>query len=425
MTPIDWQLEWLHGRSLGRLTMSIQGHCITEHEDFLDEHRVKPALIIDPLPLAEWLMANWWRLRWEGEASRETRHDWRMSHCLAAASGGVPWPTACFSSDGESIYCQARPTEGQLASLRFLNAVESWVPASAFEGAVDTILAQTLEQVDQDHALHQLWHQLQEERSSWQASAWRRLEARMGYDPDMAPEWLMERLIDMSQKIGMQAVEEVASESLDNPVARIQEMQQELQHSPLRMRHCGKELSQDTGATPAGYDVPWKRAERVARSVRQQLGIGNEPISNQRLSEYLEIPGSVLESQYSTQSWGGGLRDSDGVHFQLSAGRETSRRFSVARLLGDHLDTPESETLLPITKAKTARQKFQRAFAQELLCPIQGLVEWLDTEAPDEEQIENAADFFHVSPMVVEHTLENKLVVSGERTHHSLLTTHP
>jgi hypothetical protein len=85
----------------------------------------------------------------------------------------------------------------------------------------------------------------------------------------------------------------------------------------------------------------------------------------------------------------------------------TTRRFAACRLLGDNLGFANQEKLLPATHAKTARQKFQRAFAQEFLCPIDALLEKIQTTEPNEDDITEAAGHFHVSPLLVKTTLVN------------------
>ena len=86
----------------------------------------------------------------------------------------------------------------------------------------------------------------------------------------------------------------------------------------------------------------------------------------------------------------------------------TSRRFSSCRLLGDHLYQSDDGRLIPATNAKTSRQQFQRAFAQEFLCPFDALLEKIQTDQPDEEDIAEAAAHFDVSPLMVRTTLVNK-----------------
>jgi len=54
----------------------------------------------------------------------------------------------------------------------------------------------------------------------------------------------------------------------------------------------------------------------------------------------------------------------------------------------------------------TARQKFQRAFAAEFLCPIRSLIGFLDDDF-SESAIEDAASHFSVSERTVESLLMN------------------
>jgi hypothetical protein len=88
--------------------------------------------------------------------------------------------------------------------------------------------------------------------------------------------------------------------------------------------------------------------------------------------------------------------------------RNTGRRFAIGRLLGDHCSFACCEDLIPETNVKTSRQQFQRAFAQEFLCPFDSLLEKIQTTTPDEEDIIEAAGHFEVSPLMVTTTLVNK-----------------
>ena len=68
-----------------------------------------------------------------------------------------------------------------------------------------------------------------------------------------------------------------------------------------------------------------------------------------------------------------GFRNGDPNSFSvfLRGPIPASRRFALLRLVGDHLTAPRDDKLLPAARyAKTQRQKFQRAFAQEFLVPI-------------------------------------------------------
>ncbi|HUF09983.1 MAG TPA: hypothetical protein VMO47_11720 [Rhodothermales bacterium] len=78
------------------------------------------------------------------------------------------------------------------------------------------------------------------------------------------------------------------------------------------------------------------------------------------------------------------------------------------------------DVVLPVTDAHTARQKFQRAFAAELLCPFDevraSIGNWtrsMQENIPD-ERIEKIADRYDVSPLLVMTQLANKEIVERE-----------
>lgn len=67
-----------------------------------------------------------------------------------------------------------------------------------------------------------------------------------------------------------------------------------------------------------------------------------------------------------------------------------------------------------MSRASTDRQKFQRAFAQSLLCPIDDLLNHVDPDSPTEKQIQRAAGYYHVSKKVVRTVLVNKGFIPRE-----------
>ena len=85
---------------------------------------------------------------------------------------------------------------------------------------------------------------------------------------------------------------------------------------------------------------------------------------------------------------------------------QAGRRFEAAGLLGDALVVDAGERLRPATTAATYRQKMQRAFAAEFLCPIESLMDYLNADFSDEAQ-QQAAQRFKVSPLAVASQLAN------------------
>lgn len=77
-------------------------------------------------------------------------------------------------------------------------------------------------------------------------------------------------------------------------------------------------------------------------------------------------------------------------------------------MIGCAIASSEAEHFLPVTTSATALQKFERAFAQELLCPWDALDAFTDEHGMDEEGIAEAAEYFQVSEWLVLTTLVNR-----------------
>ena len=96
------------------------------------------------------------------------------------------------------------------------------------------------------------------------------------------------------------------------------------------------------------------------------------------------------------------------LDFYINKVHPNSRRFAFGGSSVTSLTVTNGGRLIPATDAATARQQFQRAFAQEFLCPFDALLEKINTDQPDDDDIQAAADHFMVSPRVVATVLVNR-----------------
>jgi hypothetical protein len=99
----------------------------------------------------------------------------------------------------------------------------------------------------------------------------------------------------------------------------------------------------------------------------------------------------------------------------LRAKSETGRRFTLARVLGDRLTAGGAGRLFPATRAHTYRQKLQRSFAAELLCPFDALVQFLDNDLSEEAR-DDAAAYFAVSGAGSANDPRQSQIVGPRRT---------
>lgn len=377
--------------------------------------------------LATWFAVNWWRLRWEpepGDWINDT--DWRIAHSVAAAGGGYIWPNVIFASNGESlaVTSHTRSVPAPFEPVRYLNAIATHITAAEFERKVDAFLAGVLSRMDSlgihDDNLPALWSEVVMERRDPGCSRRRKLEALCGYDPDEAPEEMLAALIEDKFRFGESALEEVAAEGRHSS-AKMLEPILDLARSQAKPARGGFRGTLPDLNVKRRHDAkvpPWKQAAKLAHLARSKWGLTpTQPIANKALADLLGTKETIFTNRTpSPTSLPIALRTNTNgsVDLYFNSKWSTSRRFSASRLIGDHLHCARDERLLPATKASTARQQFQRAFAQEFLCPFDALVDKIQTDQPDEDDIETAADHFGVSPLMVQTTLVNKCEIGRE-----------
>ena len=420
------EFDWLDrdtGNELDRalaasIGMAVGDEYITRLDD-LGAKTVRNRILASAWHLANWFVANWWRLRWEPAPAKWWEDvDWRMAHCLAAAGGGFVWPNAIFASDGDSMEIAAKPKSkgARFEPVRYISNVQAWITAGEFEQKVDVFMESVLSRMQslnlRDECLPSLWAEILKERSDADISQQRKLEAMAGFDPDQAPVKLLEDLLEDQDDLGKGALAEVAAEArqaTDDALRVIRE----LGRSRSRPKPGGFRARVAELPMAAATDVerrPWQKAADLARHARKHWGLGDKPIRNHALADILGSTAAVFSDASTVESpmslgIRAGTSDTFDVYFNSSS--TTTRRFAASRLLGDFLYFSNRERLLPATHAKTSRQKFQRSFAQEFLCPIDSLLKKIQTAQPDEDDISEAAAHFHVSPLMVRTTLVN------------------
>ncbi len=400
--------------TLAEITITANGWKATEIEDFLAK-TVRPAVRVSAFALAQWFASNWWRLLWEPE--RKNMMSWNMSHKVGAAGEGYLWPDLTFISDGEAVQICSIPTHPlSKQPIRYLNSFDVSIPANEFENGMHSFIEAVTRRLSdtktQAVELETLWKEVLIERYDPKLASWRKLEAIMGYDPDEAPDQIIEALQSAASEYGSSAVEEMAAESMENAVADIETLWGESRKGAFPIDvpgfdHLKKQISRIRSSL-----LPWERATEVARIVRRGWSLRPGPVPTSTLAEVLSFKQDSLENTIDIQGpMNAGFRNGDPNSFSvfLRGTIPASRRFALLRLVGDHLTAPRDDKLLPAARyAKTQRQKFQRAFAQEFLCPSSDLVGYLNSAEPSDEDIEDAAHYFDVSALMVKTILVNK-----------------
>ena len=428
MNPsLEINVDWPTNRARSSLEQAelsiwIDGACATSVEEVLDRTR-RNRVRLSVTRLAEWLAGNWWRLRWEPEIPKEARpdaiSDWNMSHNLASAGGGYVWPALWFSSDGDSILIRSESTEPDLAEpIRYLGNFTKTITANSFEQEVDRFVEATIANLaktgQEPEDLSTLWKIVSEERQDSGMSETRKLEALLGYDPAEAPGNLIEALLEQARRYGSNAVEELAAHSKAQTLVTLEALTNQALTGCNRIQiPDSKDFIRRLQTSSGDYQVPWERGENAARMARNIWRIDQGPISDEDVAR-LFGPSCTVSTDPGCLPISAGLRENgspDEFQAYLRQQSRAGRRFALSRLVADHLTSQPEDSLLPATDSKTSRQKFQRAFAREFLCPFKDLQEFIGPNTPGRDEIEYAAEHFQVSEWAIANTLVYKGII--------------
>ncbi|MBD2175555.1 hypothetical protein H6F42_01315 [Pseudanabaena sp. FACHB-1998] len=410
-------------QTMGKFTLRAGGVNLTQNENIWTQ-KIDDSVLVSAYPMAMWIASSWWRLLFEPlpPTGNKPSVDWRMAHELTAANQGFIWPRVIFASDTESI--QLWSTSSNAAdkqSVRYINSLDFPVSVNflEFDHIAETFIDSVISRLNAtsvyDTSLSNLWEEVKEERSDINATNYRRCEAELGFDPDECPEAIVQSALNLGKRMGMKTLSELAptcgKDSKEEPLSAITDLISD--SSGLR----GKpNILLDHSFDQEIPNAPWQRANDLAIRTREAIDIGEEPMSNGKLCELL----GLQESEY--EHWNPPNRqhisvavplDNGELHFHPRKPHPTAKRFELARLLGDYLLYGNKGTSwLASTDLRTSRQKYQRAFAAEFLCPLSSLQAYLDNDY-SQSAIENASAHFNVSEKTVESILVNNNLISS------------
>lgn len=437
MSNISFSCEWLaagqdplHLRETSaQLTVRVNDISLTQNEDVWSK-TVRDSVLVSAYPLAMWMATSWWRLNYEPLSKHGVLPptDWRLAHEIGAANSGYVWPHMVFAPDGEVIQIWAIPSNpNSKQSVRYLTGLPTHISVglASFQSAVDDFVGSVISRlraVDQANTdLANLWALIREDRNNPEQAKLRRLEAQLGFDPEECPDSIMAAAVTLEKRMGLAAMSELAPvygrRGHDTALGDLANLvdAQGVQGCPEIKR--GSVINKNTTVPP------WRRAVESARDLRQQINNPSEPIGDSDLYGLLGLKADAVDawSPNKRQQVGLAIPDKQGkMRFVYRKRHPIAKRFEFARFLADYVSSNDStEGWLTSTDLSTSRQKFQRAFSAEFLCPINALAGFLGGDF-SEAAIEEAATHYSVSEETVKSLLANNGYIAPPITDGSL-----
>ena len=327
------------------------------------------------------------------------------------------------------VLVRSLPTVPSVAEpIHYSRDYNHFISATSFEQGIDDFINSTIARLSTTATMYkelaELWDEVVKERGNPEFAEWRKLEACLGYDPDEAPTDLLESLQKEYAHYGTSVIQELAAASKSKALDHLHTVAEGVQSqgTTVMVPQCEDIRKRISAQTDQLGTPPWQRGTLAAKVARQIWNLGRGPIQNSKLSDIFGFHSSEtrLDEWDNTPQvpLSAGLRDDnvvDGFRVLLNQRHVNGRRFTLARLIADHLEAQQNESLLPATRARTSRQKFQRAFAQEFLCPFEELEGFLSGTFPYDDDINDAAAYFEVSPLTIKTTLVNKGYLEREQ----------
>jgi hypothetical protein len=404
----------------GLFTMRIGEIDLTGGIDFFVSN-YRPGPLVSGYHTAEWFAWNWWRLRFE---PRSGAPEWWRAHKMTAIGEGYVWPNLTIFSDGVMTALLAeRSFRPDAKPFRYLGAPPCILPSAQFEAAVDAfiprILGRLRDQGVDETNLDRTWKDVLTERADPDLSKRRRVEALLGRDAEDVDDDAVDRLLADAGSLGEQAVEELAADHASGGALLTAEILNQIAVG------SGFAASPRTAARfaagtrlPPHRDIPaWRLGAAAARALREQEGLGYQPVGDVTLANLAGVEAQALTPQMA-DTRGGRIsfaldRTATDSRVVLHSRWRTGRRFHIARLLADRLVAPPHGRLHAATRAYTYRQKMQRSFAAELLSPFEAVDDMLAGDYSAEAQ-QDAAERFQVSERTILTLLVNHRRVERE-----------
>lgn len=268
-----------------------------------------------------------------------------------------------------------------------------------------------------DTDLAALWRLILEDRADPESAKLRRMEAQLGYDPDECPDAIMTKALALESCMGMPTLSELA------PVFGKSNSDPNLDEIYCLINDDGvigtPEISYPPLEEANMAEPPWSRAAKAARNLRNMLNNRENPIDDSALYGLFGLNTQAIANHPPSPRRKVGLAvpvNNGRLKFHPRKRHPIGQRFEFGRFLGDYINcgsTPDN--WLTSTDLVTSRQKFQRAFAAELLCPIDSLVAYLNDDY-SESAIDDAAGHFRVSEQTIEWLLVNNGHIASSAT---------
>ena len=419
LTSVRFESRWLDSKPTGdiadatfaELSITVGTATVTSVLETTPQGRrtrYRDHVVVPLLSVAEWLVSNWWHLWYEVADTRYPRPDFETRHDLAHAGEGFLLPRLTMFPNADRIHLQWSNWKPRHARTEFIGEGQAVVGRQELESEFRALIEAVLTRLrgiprgtEVCEFLNSDWeaiNSLAEDEVEFVQAA-----ALLGIDPfdvqgsvaDAVVEFWETSQPSIRQEVLASADEESLSSVgkwLQDSLVRLEQSDHGTDWATVREAAC---------AEPSG--TPWARGSALADRVRCHLGTGEGKFEFDA-SGSLALPNLPLQPPCKRIQ---GLVASNAPTCVLApSSRETSKRFLLARALGDYVGRSEAGPGI-LSSIATDRQAQSRAFAAQFLAPADSIRARLEDGHHEEGTIDEIGFEFGVSSEVIRRQIDN------------------
>ena len=387
--------------TMAALTIDVDGTTVTSVLD-RRSRSCRNHVVTSLGHVAQWLVANWWRLFHEVADSRTPRSDFAEAHDFACIGEGYLLSSLTIAPTPEKMLLRWRPYRPFHSALEFTEEGEALVDRDELEAALVGLLDVVLDRLANDPAAESLreeWGAIQaadeDEREFCRAAA------LLGRDPFATPRGIADQIIAFWNRTASSLREDALATANGQSLGSLADWLTDATRRVDGLDGGDWEAFRRDLPRPSAQ-APYGRGYDLARAARAQLRPG-------ALRHGLPTSGIEAVPCVTMQPPTKGIQGlvaTESPACAVANGRETTQRFLRARALGDYLGRA-TDTPAILSGLATDRQAQSRAFAAEFLAPAEDLRRKLGGKQVSADEVDDLAHEFDVSSYVVRHQIEN------------------
>ena len=425
MSKLTLDFEWIdpagaRGPELratwASLQISVDGNAVTRLIDDVSRS-VRSHLFLPLYPVAEWFANHWWFLFHEVETpGRSNAELYEKRHNLRHGAEGFALPSLTIQPVGDQVRLIWQPVRLEAQNLEFTASGAVQVSTAELRQTlsdfIGTVLRRLQEQGIEETPLEREWNGIQaadEEEREFCVTV-----ASLGIDPYTLDEEKQQEVIEVSESLPRSILADFFA--VADFAALPQQARQVLDAVEASRRNRSnldslKALRTEMRACARLQGSPWQQGYQLAQQLRDRLNLNGDKLSSfAALGKALgiEMRSAITRAASLPSSLNAlvAMNSQESPVFAVPSRRDDAIRFAFCRALFEYLMTSEGQPLL-LTTARSDRQKRNRAFAAEFLVPKDLLRKELSSHIVGDEEMDDLAADFGVSPSVIRHQIEN------------------